>query len=132
MVINLGGIDLPGLLIPTRFGNEVQILAKVDYSLGGNPIIWEQENSSYALDLQGLDNVAWLTEAQMISIRNLAQVKDSTYTLIYESQTLTVRFRHESAPVLSGDRIVPSYEENNDSYYSNILIKLMVLTAPPV
>ncbi len=132
MTISLGGVTLPGLLIPTRFGNEVQILATVDYSLGGNPIIWEQENSSYALDLQGLDNVAWLTEAQMISIRNIAQVKNSTYTLIYESQTLTVRFRHEESPVLSGDRVVPSYEENNDTYYSNVLIKLMVLTAPPV
>jgi len=132
MAISLGGVALPDLLIPDRFGNGIGISAIVDYSVAGNPIIWEQDDSSYSLDLVGGSENAWMTETQMLAIQALASVKNSTYTLTYESRTHTVRFRHEDSPILTGSLVGINPEEDANNYYDNVTIKLMVLTAPPV
>lgn len=126
--VTLDGIELPGLIIENRYGVGNKIEAVINYSLGGTPIIYEQAVSSYKINLIGTDSIGYLSKTKMAALKAIASVINTTYTLIYWSQSYLVRFRHSEIPVITGTPITNSevsFEVN--SYYNNVLIKLMVL-----
>jgi len=52
----------------------------------------------------------------------------ATYTLSYEGQTMTVRFRSEDHPPVSAAAIIPRPNHADTDYYNNVRIKLMKVT----
>jgi len=124
MAITLGGVDLPDLLIENEFGFP-GVDSRVEFSLGGTPIIWEQEMTGKPIDLRGTTDTGWITRSVLQSLYALAAVPGATYTLDYEGTIYTVRFRNEDRPVLAAKPAVGRPNQDTTDYYSDVSIKLM-------
>lgn len=123
-MIQLDTIELPDLVIEDEFAF-TGVEARVDRSLGGAPIIWEQEIAGRPIDLTGDERSAWITRDTLEDLKTLAAVPGATYTLTYESDTYTVRFRHEEPPAIMADPLVPRPNHADGDYYKNVRLKLM-------
>lgn len=118
-------IDLTGLVIDGEFSKSL-VDSRLEYSLNGRPIIWEQDiPSGEKLDLIGFDDMGWLSKEIMDALQTLAGVPNAVYHLRYEGSLKTVRFRNEEPPVIYGELLVPRSNTENSDWYKNIRIKLM-------
>jgi len=124
MAITLGAVALPDLIIDNEFGLS-GIQAVVKFSLGGTPLIFEQERGGKPLDLVGTADSGWITKATLLSLRAMASVPRATYLLSYENTNYTVRFRNESQPVIEAEPVLPRPNQEVDDWYANVRIKLM-------
>jgi len=127
MAISISGVSLPDLVIENEFA-WTGVEAATERSLSGRPIIWEGEISGKPIDLIGSDKAAWMDRSTLIALRALAAVPNTTYDLIYGSDTYTVRFRHEEAPVIEATPIAPSPDAENTDRYNQVRIKLLEVT----
>lgn len=125
-MISLGGVVLPDVVIDNEFG-EHKVRSVVEFSLGGRPIIWEDVAYGPALDLVGGEDYAWIDRQTLKELQGLSAVPQSSYTLIYESDTFLVRFRNEDAPVIEAQPIVARPNQDDSDWYQNLRIKLMKL-----
>lgn len=124
MAISLGGVTLPELVWDNEFGR-APVESKVDVSLGGTPLIWEQTTEGISIDLVGGTETGWATRSVLVALMALASLPEATYALSYEGDTYTVRFRHEEAPVIEANPVVPRPNHAGGDWYNNIRIKLM-------
>jgi len=123
MAITLDAVTLPDLVIENEY-EWSGVRAVAEHSLGGTPIIWEQENYGRPLDLTGGPEYGWVTRETLNDLQALAAVPGATYTLTYESDTYTVRFRHEETAI-SARPIIPRPNHVDADYYNNVVIRLM-------
>ncbi len=124
MAITLDTIALDDLL----FLNEFEfsgVDSRVEQSLGGTPIIWEQEKTGKPIDLVGDDQSGWLTRQDVTDLMALAMVPNGQYPLNYEGRIFNVRFRNEDPPVISVSPVKPMPNSDPLDYYNNVQIKLM-------
>ena len=126
MAISLGGVALPDLIIDGEF-EWTGVAAQVDTALSGNPIVWEHALSGRSIDLVGEDDTAWIARSVLVSLQALAAVVNGTYALVYESDNYTVRFRHEDAPAIYAEPIIPRPNQAGTDWYNRVRIKLMVV-----
>lgn len=121
----LGGIDL---------GSDIHIagehsIPRVDSIMqrtrDNSVIVWEQSAGAQAFDLVGMSNRGVLTKSKMDALYALASVPNASYTLEYEGETKTVRFRHWEGDVIVGEALGPREQMNNDDFYTGVKIKLM-------
>ena len=124
MAITLEEIELPDLVWDNEF-SRVPVVAEVDMSLGGTPIIWEQAIEGLPIDLVGGLDTAWILRSVLSSLRTLARVPEALYTLSYEGSNYVVRFRHEDSPVIEASPVVPRPNHEDEDWYNNVRIKLM-------
>lgn len=124
MAITLGGVTLPDLVIGDEYA-WTGIEAAVDMTVGGAPIVWEREVSGQPLDLVGGDDWGWITRTTLESLKALAAVARSTYTLSFEGTDYTVRFRHEEG-ALEATPIIPRPNHDGTDYYRGVRIRLMI------
>ena len=123
-MITLDGISLPDLI---KEGDLLftGIEAVVETSLSGAPIVWERTVAGKPIDLAGGPDNAWIDRATLILLRDRASVAGATYTLIYEGETINVRFRNEDAPAIEATPVKPTPETESSDNYNNVRIKLM-------
>jgi hypothetical protein len=127
MKITLEGISLSNLIIEGEF-NFTGVQSEVETSLGGTPIIWEQEYSGKPIDLVGGEkDDTWLSKKILLELQAFASVVETTYTLIYEGTSMTVRFRNEDYPAIKATSVVARSKKVMGEYYENVRIKLMVV-----
>ena len=128
-MITLGGITLSNDMYLEPAHGWTGVAASVERSLGGNLIIWESAlGGGESLDLICTENMGWITYTTLIQIKAMASVVGATYTLVYRTETFTVRFRNEDAPTLEMSPIIPRKELTDDSYsYFFGKIKLLCL-----
>ncbi len=124
MSITLGGVSLPDLVIADEFSQQ-HVRGVVEFSLGGTPNIWEDQQFGPDLDLVGSNDVGWIDRETLTDLQALARVPLVSYTLDYEGVIKTVRFRHEDQPVLQANAIIPRPNHVDGDYYNNVRIKLM-------
>lgn len=124
MAIILGGVSLPDLTIEQEFG-WTGIEAAVDRSVGGSPIVWEREITGRSLDLVGGDDTGWITRSALESLKALASIARAAYSLSFEGEECTVRFRHEEGAIEAAP-VVPRPNQASGDYYRNVRIRLMV------
>lgn len=125
-MITLAGIELPEVLIQDEFARP-SVDAKVDYSLGGTPIVWEQEVVAAPLDLVGGDDFAWIKRSTLQALYNIAKVPRSVYSLDYNGMLYRVRFRHEDQPVIEARPLVGRTTQDGEDYYNHLIIRLLEL-----
>ena len=125
MAITLGGVTLPDLTIEQEYG-WTGVEAAVDMSVGGAPIVWERLISGRPLDLAGGEDTGWILRSVLDSLKALAAVPRATYTLAYEGETYTARFRHEEGAIEAAP-VVPRPNQASGDYYRNVRIRLMVI-----
>ena len=127
MAIRIGSVVLTELVIENEFG-WAGIDVRSNKSLDGTPIVWEQSATGQPMDLVGDTDTAWLSRSTLSSLQALAAVPNATYTLIYQSRSYNVRFRHEDAPVISAEAIIPRPNHGNTDWYNRVRIRLMIVT----
>ena len=123
MSVFIDSIDVTGLIKADLF--PTGILAATEVSSAGSIIVYERDKNYFMVDLIGTDNSGWLMLSVLQSLQNLAKIIGATYTLDYEGEISTVRFRTDEPPVVYGDKIINRSNQNTTDYYNNILIKLM-------
>lgn len=123
MVI-LNGTEMPDLIIEDEFG-WTGVAGSADKTIMGGTIINEGPVSNKPIDLVGSTDTAWMTRAQLISIRDLAAIVHGIFTLSYEGVVRRVRFRSEDAPVISAQPLIPRPNQETADYYNEVRIKLM-------
>ncbi|MBF0542713.1 MAG: hypothetical protein HQK91_14830 [Nitrospirae bacterium] len=127
-------IQLDTIVLPDQFYWEERptyspVMATTQRALDGTLYIWEGSVSNQEIDLslQGPEK-AFLTYEQLTALQTLASAVRATYTLIFNNETVMVRFRHENRPVLDFKPLIqnPAPENIDNSmtrYYGTI--KLM-------
>lgn len=128
MAIDLGGIALPDLVLSGdfRFGHS-GVQSDLNVSRDGTPIIFEQAAGYKTADLLGASDAGWITHGVLLSLSDLAAVPNTTYTLVYEGFTYSVRFRNWDQPVIEANPLVPRPNPDNGDWYNNVQIKLLIL-----
>ena len=128
-MITLGGIALSNDMYLESAHGWTGVAASVERSLGGNLIIWENEiEGGESFDLVCKENMGWIPYSTLVQVKALASVAGATYTLIYRTETFTVRFRNDDVPVLDMAPIIPRKELTDDPYsYFFGRIKLLCL-----
>ena len=125
-MVTLEGVLLPDVLIDKEFERPT-VKSIVEFSLGGNPIIWEQPLIAKPLTLIGGQDFAWIKRSVLKEIYALATVPGSVYSLDYNGTIYKVRFMNESTPVISAEPIVGRVNNDDEDYYHSLTIKLMEL-----
>ena len=123
MSITLESIDLTGLVIEEEFMTSV--FGTTQVANDGSLIVYEQPISFNDLILIGGSDWGWLPRSTMLSLKAMADIINSTYSLDYEGTIYTVRFKSEDIPVISGDSLIKRSNAASTDYYNNIMIKLM-------
>ena len=127
MAIILGGVTLPDTLsLADPFGNPL-IVSNADVTIGGNLIIIEQSVSGRPITIVGDADVGWIEFSVLQALKDLAKVPGASYTLTFESDVFTVRFRHEDQPVISAEPIVARPNHAATDLFNNVVINLMEL-----
>ena len=126
MAITLAGIDLPDLVRVSEYA-QYGTRAVVEFSLGGKPIVWEDLKYGESFDLGGTSDTGWISRSTLEALAAIAAVPLQIYTLDYEGDIKSVRFRQEEPPVVSAQPIIPRPNHENEDWYNNVLIKLMIM-----
>lgn len=124
MSITLDSITLPDLLLDQEFSKS-KVRGIAQETLGGKPVIWESARTMKSFDLVGGYSYGWIARSVLAELRVIADVVGATYTLVYESDTLTVRFRSEAGDAISASPIVGRPNHVDGDWYNNVTIKLM-------
>jgi hypothetical protein len=127
MAIQLDTIVLPDTLnLQEAYGNPL-IVSAVDLTIGGTPIIHEQQILGRPLTLVGEENRGWIDFSILQSLVAIASVVNAQYTLLFEGQSFNVRFRHEDSPVIVAEPIVARPNHIATDQFNNVTINLMEL-----
>lgn len=124
MSITLDSITLPDLLLDQEFSKS-KVRGIAQETLGGKPVIWESARTMKSFDLVGGYSYGWIARSVLAELRVIADVVGATYILVYESDTLTVRFRSEVGDAISAFPIVGRPNHVDGDWYNNVTIKLM-------
>lgn len=125
MTVKLDTISLPNMIIENEF-NWTGVRTAFNLTLGGTPIIWEQDFMGRALDLiSGETDADWITQNTLSSLQILASIAGATYTLNFEGTSMIVRFRNESPPVITAKPVVGRSKKVGYEYYNELRLKLM-------
>lgn len=125
MAITLGGVTLPDLAIADEFSIP-QIRAISRRTAGGGIHVQEYAIASgRPLDLYGGDDWGWITRTTLSALYALIS-PGATLTLVYESNTWSVRFRVEEIAIEATPLLARPNHAGGD-YYNNVIIRLMRL-----
>ena len=118
MDVILEGIILPELEFVERF-TRTGVTAKIERTLAGVPIVWEQKEYGFPITLKGGNHSGIMTINILRQITALASVPGAIYALQYDTDFYNVRFRHEEGAI-SADYV----GHHLSPYYKNVIIKL--------
>jgi hypothetical protein len=124
MPITLGNLTFTNKLY---FDNEIEwtgIAESAEMTLGGGIVIYGGEVSGRPIDLIGEEIRGWIKYSELKMLREMASESEATYSLNYDGDTYTVRFRHEDSPVLEMTPIIRRVKYKNDDWFYGT-IKLM-------
>jgi hypothetical protein len=90
----------------------------------GTAHIWEQSSKNSDFDLVGSSNTGIIYVSQIKALNALASVPGAIYSLIYNSETISVRFRTWEQPVIEHNPLGPREVMNDNDILTNVRIKL--------
>jgi len=123
-MIQLDSVILPDVLWPDRY-QFTGVDSRMEKTLTGRPIVWEQSTQGRPITLAGGADFAWIEKSDLVDLLALAFVPNATYELSYEGELHTVRFRHEDSPCIEATPVLGRPNEASTDYYCNLTIKLM-------
>lgn len=123
----IGSIVLPDTLsMEEAYGNPL-VVASVDLTIAGTPIIHEQSILGRSITLVGDEDRGWIDFSILQDLIAIASVVNAQYTLLFEGQSFNIRFRHEDSPVISAEPIVARPNHAATDQFNNVVINLMEL-----
>ncbi|MBF0517273.1 MAG: hypothetical protein HQK97_09185, partial [Nitrospirae bacterium] len=123
-MIQLGDVEFPNQIFwPNRF-EWTGISEAAERTLSGGVVVYGNAINGRPIDLEGRDNMCWITYEAVKALQAMASVQDAVYVLVYEDEQFNVRFRHEESPAIEFTPIIDR-SAYSDSDYFNCKIKLM-------
>jgi hypothetical protein len=122
MTVMIEGVTLPGLQINEDWNTGIDSI--VEQSDAGSPIVFERERLYKKMDIIGGERWGNLTAEVLRHVQQLASVAGMTYTLTYNGNQSTIRFRNEDAPVIESEPLSGA-KQDDAMYHKNIVIKIM-------
>lgn len=121
----LGGIDLGSDIHIEGEHSISRVHSIMERARDNSVLVWEQAAGAQAFDLVGMSNRGVLKKSKMDALYALASVPNASFSLVYEGETKTVRFRHWEGEVVEGEALGPREQMTDDDLYRSIKIKLM-------
>lgn len=125
--MELGGITLStDLHWVNQFGHS-GVDGRMVRSRDNTPLVWEQSAGPREFDLVGSENTGTLKLSEIQALKALsAVVPGAVYVLIFNGETMNVRFRTWDQPVIEdSDPLGPREAMTGTDVYKNVRIKLM-------
>jgi len=90
-------------------------------TLGGAYTIWTQTlKAGRPITLEFRQDESWLTHSEMSSLTDMANRAGETYSLVWDTETWLVIFRHEDAPVCALQEVEQYIEPSENHFYGQI------------
>lgn len=127
MAIVLGGVTLSQHMIWEDEDSYSGVASSFQRTLAGNIVVRDQTlNLGRPITLIAQQDQGWLTKTQVDAIRALANVAGAEYSLVIESQSFQVKFRHHEDPAFIADALIKRNNPSPNDYYT-CTIKLMTV-----
>lgn len=125
MTISLGGVALsPDMIWSDKFQSS-PVAQTVQRTLGGTLVYHTSSlEAGRPITLEARQDMGWLTETQVEALAALAAIPGNKMTLIINSDSYQVIFRHESPPALD---FTPLVEGREPSLYYRGVLKLLTV-----
>ena len=89
-------------------------------------VFYGQHTGGLAITLESEPNAGWLTRAQVVAVKLLADSPGGVYTLNLRGQPFQVMFRHQDPPAFEAKPLVPVANPQPGDFYLATL-KLMTV-----
>ena len=127
MAITLGGVTLSPHIIWEDEDKYSAVASDFRRTLAGNILVRDQTlNLGRPITLVAREDQGWLTKTQVDAVRALANVAGAVYSLVIESQSFQVKFRHHESIAFEADALIKRNNPDPDDYYT-CTIKLMTV-----
>lgn len=124
----LDGLSLGDLIVNhSERGASTDLAGATDYTLGGREVVWLAPRRARPITLEGGEDV-WLDAATVQALRAMAATPHARHILALPGgETVTVRWRHESAPVLEAMPVM-AWSDAQPMLYNNIRLRFAEAT----
>jgi len=114
----LDGITLPTDLIWTNEFDDTTIAQDIKRSLTGAQIISESVKiKGRKITLTGGEDYAWLSRNEVQALKTLSNTVDNTIVLVFNGQTINVRFDQSKQGLVAKPVIACSDPDQHTKYY---------------
>jgi hypothetical protein len=127
MAVTLNGVTLnPNMVWADRY-SYASVTQEVLTTLAGTMVVYPNTlTKGRPITLEARDDQGWLTKQQVDSMQALADTQGGIYTLVIGAETFTVMFRHQDAPALMMEPLIPRAVPVAGDYFVGT-IKLMTV-----
>ena len=106
----LGDLILPNAIQWTDRWEWSPVAQETARTLGGTAVFWSQPLSGgRPITLDAEESVTWLSAQQVEAIAKMAAQAGAVFTLAWDSDLITVMFRHQDPPAIQFKAIWPNY-----------------------
>lgn len=123
----LGGVELNAQMVWTDRKKSQKVAQSVIYTLGGAPVVYSQALlAGQNITLVAQEDRGWIRGAVYDQLQAMADDPGAVFELQINGQSYSVMFRHQEAPALDMEPLVPRLNETSRDIYTGTL-KLMIV-----
>lgn len=117
-MITIGGYTLNPNMVWTDRDSWSSVIQSTKRTLGGKVVVTSsQAVGGRPITLSTLPDQGWLTKAQRDNLVQMSTIAGAIFTLVIDSDTFTVMFRHEDAPAVSLNPIIARTNLDTTDYF---------------
>lgn len=102
--MRINGIELPDMRVVEGL-ESFGVRAEVKYTRGGKPYVWESVFGGRKITFKGDAEWPWISHEKYGLVKSLAETPGGIWLLEYSGGTVSVRFRNEEPPAVSGEAV---------------------------
>ena len=107
----LGDLILPDSLQWIDHDSWSPVIQQTATTLGGAMVVFSQVRiDGQPVTLEANDGITWLDQETVDALKTMAAQAGATFTLIWESESFTVLFRHHDPPAVSFKPLWPNHD----------------------
>lgn len=126
-VLRLGGVELNPQMVWADRKKSSSVAQTVIYTLGGAPVVYSQALiAGQSITLVAEEDRGWLRGEVYDQLLPMADDPGAVFELQVNDKSYSVMFRHQEAPALDMEAVVPRLNEGPRDIYTGTL-KLMIV-----
>lgn len=126
-MISLGGVALNDNMIWADRHRWSPVAQSVRQTLGGAQIVYSSSlMGGRPITLVAVEDQGWLTLAQLQAVQEMADQSGAVYTLVIDSESYQVVFKHDDPPALEFSPLIARATPVSGDFFIGV-IKLMTV-----
>lgn len=119
MTTTIGGVALDNDPIWTDKNSYPDLAAQTYIAIDGSELVLEgRRGAHFPITLEATEKTGWLKGSTVDSLRSLSSAKGSAYTLLFNGESYTVRFRNEvDGGAIQMNYLIDTSAPNDDTWY---------------